>query len=30
MAEGDGFDDSKLLEQAKLQAWTLKPAIIAE
>lgn len=29
MAEGDGFDGSKLLEQARLQAWTLKPAILA-
>lgn len=25
----EGFDGSKLLEQAKLQAWTLKPAILA-
>lgn len=30
MAEGDGFDGSKLLDQARLQAWTLKPAILAQ
>lgn len=30
MAEGDGFDGSKLLEQARLQAWTLKPALPAD
>jgi len=30
MAEGDGFDGSKLLEQTRLQAWTLKPAILAD
>jgi len=30
MAEGDGFDGRKLLAQARLQAWTLKPAILAE
>ncbi len=30
MAEGGGFDGSNLLQQARLQAWTLKPAILAE
>ncbi len=25
----EGFEGPKLLEQAKLQAWTLKPAILA-
>jgi len=30
MAAGGGFDGSKLLRQARLQAWTLKPAVMAE